>query len=167
MSLVGANGLNSAVNEHKLTDPGQILDDLNKYASVSLNKGDDENAVGDGMDITLCCLNKKQMKLRFAGAYNPLYLIRDKELEIIKTDKFAIGSFKPGDNNFNTHEIDVKKGDKIYIFSDGYPDQFGGLKGKKFMYKQFKETLLTTVNESMETQKLQDNLKPGEEPMSK
>ena len=106
------------------------------------------------MDITLCCLNKKQMKLRFAGAYNPLYLIRDKELEIIKTDKFAIGSFKPGDNNFNTHEIDVKKGDKIYIFSDGYPDQFGGLKGKKFMYKQFKETLLTTVNESMETQKL-------------
>jgi serine phosphatase RsbU (regulator of sigma subunit) len=154
MSLVGANGLNSAVNEHKLADPGKILDDLNKYASESLNKGDDENAVRDGMDITLCCLNKKEMKLRFAGAYNPLYLIRDKELEIIKTDKFAIGSFKPGEKNFNTYEIDVKKGDKIYVFSDGYPDQFGGLKGKKFMYKQFKETLLTTVNESMETQKL-------------
>ena len=154
MSLVGANGLNSAVNEHKLADPGKILDDLNKYASESLNKGDDENAVRDGMDITLCCLNKKEMKLRFAGAYNPLYLIRDKELEIIKTDKFAIGSFKPGEKNFNTYEIDIKKGDKIYVFSDGYPDQFGGLKGKKFMYKQFKETLLTTVNESMETQKL-------------
>ena len=154
MSLVGANGLNSAVNEHKLADPGKILDDLNKYASESLNKGDDENAVRDGMDITLCCLNKKEMKLRFAGAYNPLYLIRDKELEIIKTDKFAIGSFKPGEKNFNTYEIDINKGDKIFVFSDGYPDQFGGLKGKKFMYKQFKETLLTTVNESMETQKL-------------
>ena len=93
------------------------------------------------------------MKLRFAGAYNPLYIIRDNELEIIKTSKFAIGSFKPGEQNFETFEIDIKKGDKIYIFSDGYPDQFGGEKGKKFMYRRFKELLLSTINESMEDQK--------------
>ena len=153
MSLVGANGLNSAVSEHKLTDPGLILDDLNNYANLALNKHTDENAVRDGMDITLCSLNKKTMKLKFAGAYNPVYLIRDGELEIVKTDKIAIGSFTAGENHYNTHELDVKKGDKIYIFSDGYADQFGGLKGKKFMYRQFKETLLNTVNESMETQK--------------
>jgi serine phosphatase RsbU (regulator of sigma subunit) len=152
MSLVGANGLNSAVNEHKLSDPGLILDDLNKYASEALNKSND-SSVRDGMDITLCSLNKKEMKLKFAGAYNPLYLIRDGELEIIKTSKFAIGSFQPREKNFETFEIDIKKGDKIYIFSDGYPDQFGGPKGKKFMNRQFKEILLSTVNESMENQK--------------
>ncbi len=152
MSLVGANGLNSAVIEHKLGDPGKVLDDLNKYASESLNKSNDDS-VRDGMDITICALNRKEMKLRFAGAYNPLYLIRDNELEIIKTSKFAIGSFKPGEQNFETFEIDIKKGDKIYIFSDGYPDQFGGEKGKKFMYRQFKELLLSTINESMEDQK--------------
>ncbi len=152
MSLVGANGLNSAGKEHKLSDPGLILDDLNKYASETLNKSNDDS-VRDGMDITLCSLNKKEMKLKFAGAYNPLYLIRDNELEIIKTSKFAIGSFKPGENNFETFEIDVQKGDKIYIFSDGYADQFGGPRGKKFMYRQFKETLLSTINESMEDQK--------------
>ena len=93
------------------------------------------------------------MKLKFAGAYNPLYLIRNNELQIIKTDKFAIGSFKPGEKNFETIEIDVKKGDKIYIFSDGYADQFGGPRGKKFMYRQFKETLISTIHESMENQK--------------
>ena len=152
MSLVGANGLNSAANDHKLSDPGLILDDLNKYSSEALNKNNDDS-VRDGMDITLCSLNKKQMKLKFAGAYNPLYLIRDNELQIIKTDKFAIGSFKPGEKNFETIEIDVKKGDKIYIFSDGYADQFGGPRGKKFMYRQFKETLLSTIHESMENQK--------------
>ena len=152
MSLVGANGLNSAVTEHKLADPGKVLDDLNKYASEALNKSNDDS-VRDGMDITLCALNRKEMKLRFAGAYNPLYLIRDNELEIIKTSKFAIGSFKPGEQNFETFEIDIQKGDKIYIFSDGYPDQFGGEKGKKFMYRRFKELLLSTINESMEDQK--------------
>ena len=152
MSLVGANGLNSAAKDHKLSDPGLILDDLNKYSSEALNKNNDDS-VRDGMDITLCSLNKKQMKLKFAGAYNPLYLIRDNELQIIKTDKFAIGSFKPGEKNFETIEIDVKKGDKIYIFSDGYADQFGGPRGKKFMYRQFKETLISTIHESMENQK--------------
>jgi len=152
MSLVGANGLNSAAKDHKLSDPGLILDDLNKYSSEALNKNNDDS-VRDGMDITLCSLNKKQMKLKFAGAYNPLYLIRDSELQIIKTDKFAIGSFKPGEKNFETIEIDVKKGDKIYIFSDGYADQFGGPRGKKFMYRQFKETLISTIHESMENQK--------------
>lgn len=153
MSLVGANGLKSAVSEHSISQTGQILDDLNKYASDSLNKSGDENAVRDGMDISICSLNRKTNKIQFSGAYNPLYLIRDNELQIFKTDKFAIGSFEPGTKNYQTFTLDVKKGDIIYLFSDGYADQFGGLKGKKFMYKQFKETLLTISHEPMETQK--------------
>ena len=154
MSLVGANGLKSAVTEHSLAQTGPILDDLNKYASESLNKTGDENAIRDGMDISICSLNRKKNKIQFSGAYNPLYLIRDNELQIFKTDKFAIGSFEPGTKNYQTFSLDVKKGDIIYLFSDGYADQFGGLKGKKFMYRQFKETLLAICHEPMETQKV-------------
>ena len=100
------------------------------------------------------------MKLKFAGANNPLYLIRNGKLEVFKTNKFAIGSFTDGENNYETFELDLKEGDKIYAFSDGYPDQFGGERGKKFMYKKFKELLVETVNESMEDQKrkLEDRL---------
>jgi len=152
MSLVGANGLNSAFKEHKLSKPGLILDDLNRYANEALNKSADDS-IRDGMDITLCSINSKEMKLRFAGANNPVYLIRDGELEIYKTNKFAIGSFSQEEHNYENFEIDLIKGDKVYAFSDGYPDQFGGERGKKFMYKKFKELLVETVNESMENQK--------------
>ncbi|MBL6871598.1 MAG: SpoIIE family protein phosphatase, partial [Flavobacteriales bacterium] len=152
MSLVGANGLNSAFKERKLSKPGLILDDLNRYANEALNKSADDS-IRDGMDITLCSINSKEMKLRFAGANNPVYLIRDGELEIYKTNKFAIGSFNHEEHNYENFEIDLIKGDKVYAFSDGYPDQFGGERGKKFMYKKFKELLVETVNESMENQK--------------
>ena len=152
MSLVGANGLNSAFKEHKLSKPGLILDDLNRYANEALNKSADDS-IRDGMDITLCSINSKEMKLKFAGANNPVYLIRDGELEIYKTNKFAIGSFNHEEHNYENFEIDLVKGDKVYAFSDGYPDQFGGERGKKFMYKKFKELLVETVNESMENQK--------------
>jgi serine phosphatase RsbU (regulator of sigma subunit) len=135
-----------------LSKPGLILDDLNRYANEALNKSADDS-IRDGMDITLCSINSKEMKLRFAGANNPVYLIRDGELEIYKTNKFAIGSFNHEEHNYENFEIDLIKGDKVYAFSDGYPDQFGGERGKKFMYKKFKELLVETVNESMENQK--------------
>ncbi|MBM76948.1 MAG: hypothetical protein CL846_00555 [Crocinitomicaceae bacterium] len=153
MSLVGANGLNAVLNDKSIDKTGPILDALNKYASESLNKTGDENAVRDGMDISICSLNRKTNKIQYSGAYNPLYLIRDNELQVFKTDKFAIGSFEPGTKNYETFTLDVKKGDIIYLFSDGYADQFGGLKGKKFMYRQFKETLIKISSEPMEKQK--------------
>ena len=153
MSLVGANGLNGAIKEHKLNDPGMILDDLNAYSHESLNKEGDENAVRDGMDISLCAIDYKNMQLDYAGAYNPLYIIRNGEILITKGDKFAIGSFEPGAKHFNTQSIPLKKGDLIYVFSDGYADQFGGLKGKKFMYRQFRETLLSIKDLPMDEQR--------------
>ncbi len=153
MSLVGANGLNSAVKEHALHTPGEILDDLNKYAHESLYKKDDENAVRDGMDIALCALDYDNMNVEFSGAYNPLYIIRKGEILITKGDKFAIGSFDPGSKNYETHNIPIKKGDLLYVFSDGYADQFGGLKGKKFMYRQFRDTLLSIKDMPMDEQK--------------
>jgi serine phosphatase RsbU (regulator of sigma subunit)/CHASE3 domain sensor protein len=153
MSLVGANGLNGAIKEHKLNDPGMILDDLNAYSHESLNKEGDENAVRDGMDIALCAIDYKNMQLDYAGAYNPLYIIRNGEILITKGDKFAIGSFEPGAKHFNTQSISLEKGDVIYVFSDGYADQFGGLKGKKFMYRQFRETLFSIKDLPMDEQR--------------
>jgi serine phosphatase RsbU (regulator of sigma subunit)/CHASE3 domain sensor protein len=153
MSLVGANGLNGAIKEHKLNDPGMILDDLNAYSHESLNKEGDENAVRDGMDIALCAIDYKNMQLDYAGAYNPLYIIRNGEILITKGDKFAIGSFEPGAKHFNTQSIPLEKGDVIYVFSDGYADQFGGLKGKKFMYRQFRETLFSIKDLPMDEQR--------------
>ena len=154
MSLVGANGLNAAVKEHRLQNPGKILDDLNNYASESLYKQVDENAVRDGMDIAICSIDYKKMLLEYAGAYNPLYIVRDNEIVITKGDKFAIGSFNPYTKSFATHKIPLLSGDIVYVFSDGYADQFGGLKGKKYMYKQFRETLLSIKDLPMEKQRL-------------
>ena len=154
MSLVGANGFNAAVKEHRLQNPGKILDDLNNYASESLYKQGDENAVRDGMDIAICSIDYKKMLLEYAGAYNPLYIVRDNEIVITKGDKFAIGSFNPYTKSFATHKIPLLSGDIVYVFSDGYADQFGGLKGKKYMYKQFRETLLSIKDLPMEKQRL-------------
>jgi len=143
MSLIGANGLNDSVEKHQLNDPGTILNELNKSAYHSMNKEDVNVNVRDGMDLSLCAIDFNNLKLSFSGAGNPIYHVRNNELKIIKGDRFAIGSFVPGEKTYTTHEMTLIKGDMIYLFSDGYADQFGGLKGKKFMYKKFRELLLS------------------------
>ena len=153
MSLVGSNGLNQAVNEHKFTSPAEIMNDLNKIASDSLNKTSEGSTVRDGMDMAMCAIDYDNMKLEFAGANNPLYLFRGDELTQIKADKMPIGGFAPGEFEYTNHEIDLQKGDIIYVFSDGYPDQFGGPKGKKFLYKRFREVLMEIKDLDMEKQK--------------
>ncbi len=153
MSLVGANALNQAVKEHELAEPAKILNDINKISSESLNRGSEKNMVRDGMDISLCALHTKEMELDFAAANNPLYLIRKGKLTQLDADPFAIGGFEPGSKHYTNHKIKLEKGDCIYIFSDGYADQFGGLKGKKFMYKQFRDMLLEISPMTMHEQK--------------
>lgn len=153
MSLVGANGLNATIREHKANEPGAILDSLNKFVSDSLNKSSEENQIRDGMDIAICSIDYEKMELIYAGANNPLYLIRDDEFTIIKADKFAIGSFEPGTQNYTQHKVELKKGDLVYLFSDGYADQFGGERGKKFLYNRFRNHLLNVHKKEMDEQK--------------
>ncbi|HYG53480.1 MAG TPA: SpoIIE family protein phosphatase [Flavobacteriales bacterium] len=153
MSLVGSNALNQAVKEHELTEPAKVLDDINKLSSEALNKGVDKNSLRDGMDISLCSLNKETLELQFSAANNPLYLIRKGVLTQINADPFAIGGFEPGTKHYTNNKLQLEKGDCIYIFSDGYADQFGGLKGKKFMYKQFRDMLLEISGMSMNEQR--------------
>jgi len=157
MSIVGNNQLNYAVDVKKARKAGTILDYLNEGVIETLReKGNDHVAVSgvkDGMDLALCIIDKKNMKLQFAGANNPLCLIRDGELTLIKGDRMAIGgNFSDDLPKFTNHEIDLQKGDVLYTFSDGYPDQFGGEDGRKFMAKKFRELLVQIHKNPIEEQ---------------
>jgi serine phosphatase RsbU (regulator of sigma subunit) len=154
MSIVGYNQLNQAVNESGLSKPNLILNALNKGITKALKQTMDASTVKDGMDIALCAYDESTGMLEYAGAYNSLWLIRNGKLTEVKADKKPIGVFigeelKP----FHNYEIKLEKGDCIYVFTDGYADQFGGEKGKKFKYKPLKELLERNQHLSMEDQK--------------
>jgi serine phosphatase RsbU (regulator of sigma subunit) len=150
VSVVGNSGLNRSVKEFGLSQPAAILDKLTLLVEETFSKS--ENEVKDGMDISICCINKKTNLLEWAGANNPLWLIRNNIVEEIKADKQPIGAFdhrKP----FTNHAIQLNKGDAVYLFTDGYADQFGGEKGKKFKYKQLENLILTNNHLIMAEQK--------------
>jgi serine phosphatase RsbU (regulator of sigma subunit)/TPR repeat protein len=148
VSVVCNNGLNRSVREHDLTVPGEILDKTREIIIEEFQKSEED--VKDGMDIALCSVTG--MKLQYAGAYNPLWIIRNGEIIERKADKQPIGQFE-NTKPYTTHSFDLEKGDTIYIFSDGYVDQFGGERGKKFKGKAFRELLLSIQEKNMEDQK--------------
>ena len=142
MSIVGNTLLNEIVTEKNITSPAEILNELHVGVKTALKQsGDSENERRDGMDIALCSLNEEGTMLEYAGANRPLWMFRksksgDESFEMIKANKFPIGGLEMENEvkrTFTNHEIPVEKGDLVYIFSDGYADQFGGEKGKKFM----------------------------------
>jgi serine phosphatase RsbU (regulator of sigma subunit) len=149
VSVVCNNGLNRSVREHGLTIPGEILDKTREIIVKEFQKSEED--IKDGMDIALCSI--EGMKLQYAGAYNPLWIIRNGEIIETKANKQPIGQFE-NPEHYTTHSFDLGQGDTIYIFSDGYVDQFGGEKGKKFKSKAFRELLLSIQNKTMEEQKI-------------
>jgi serine phosphatase RsbU (regulator of sigma subunit) len=154
MSIVGYNILKHSVNNNNFTTPALILDALNQGVSETLHHGHEESQAKDGMDLSFCTIDYKNMELQFAGAFNPLYMIRDGELVQTKADKFPIGLFLGEEKKkFTNHKIKLQKGDTIYIFSDGYADQFGGPNGKKFMANHFRDLLLDVHKFPIEKQK--------------
>ena len=173
MSIVGYNLLDKIVGEYGITKPSEILDRLNKGVEETLRKEVEKLDIKDGMDITLCAFDKKTQTLEFAGAYNPLYIVStntlfDFDVELIpdmvsdeglklyemKVDRFPIGSFSDNQQLYQNHSVKLSKGDTVYLFSDGFADQFGGPQGKKFRYKQFKQLFLSINDKSMDEQKL-------------
>lgn len=152
VSVVCSNALNRTVLEFGIKDPGKILDKTRELVIATFEKSDKD--VKDGMDISLCCLNKTTNELLWAGANNSLWIISDNEKDVqeVKPDKQPIGKYAEA-KPFTTHKISLKKNDSIYLFTDGFADQFGGQKGKKFKYKQLKSVLLQNVNEEMSVQK--------------
>lgn len=153
MSIIGFELFRKITNIEGLSRPSDILNRLNEDFHVIFK--DVENVVlRDGMDVSFCSIDKKDRILEFAGAFNPLYLIRDNKITEIKGDRFAIGldetNFK--EQTFKNHIIPIQKGDILYLFSDGFADQFGGPDGKKYKYRRFRHLLLTLHQLPMEKQ---------------
>ena len=142
MSIIGYTQLNEIVTQQKTNDPGLILRELDKRVKIALNQNslNGKNSK-DGMELGLINIDFEQNKLEFAGAMRPLYLVRQGELKIFKGSKFSIGGISRREKEFATSRINILPGDSIYLFSDGYPDQFGGPNGKKFMTRNVADML--------------------------
>jgi serine phosphatase RsbU (regulator of sigma subunit) len=146
MSMIGSTLLNETINNKGITKPADILFQLRENIIHALKQTGASGENKDGMDISLCCLNRERNLLEFSGANNPVYLVRNNLLSKIKADKQPIGIYSGLPLPFTNHEIPVQKGDSIYVFTDGFADQFGGPGGKKFKYKQLEELLLNSSN---------------------
>jgi serine phosphatase RsbU (regulator of sigma subunit) len=145
MSMIGIEIIEKTIIEDNIDIPAAILAILNKGLEKTFSR---EKNIGtiirDGMDIGLCVIDTDKKKIEYAGAFFPLYLIRNNSLIEMKGDKLIIG-MNPSGQAYNNHEIDLMDDDILYLFSDGYVDQFGGSENKKFMYRRFRY-LLTTIH---------------------
>ncbi|MEC8969237.1 MAG: tetratricopeptide repeat protein [Bacteroidota bacterium] len=152
VSVVCSNALSVALLDEGKTKPSEILNRTRELVIERFERSEEE--IKDGMDISLCALNYKTGKMQWAGANNPLWIIRSGSdvIEVIRGDQQPIGIYVTSDP-FHNHEIKLQKGDCIYIFTDGYPDQFGGEKNKKYKTTTLKRFLLTIQDKDMETQR--------------
>jgi len=154
MSLIGFEILDKIINDQGIEQPAEILNILSKAIEVTFSKEEEDITLRDGMDIAFCVIDRKESMLQYAGAFNPLYLFRDNTLTEIRGDRMSVGILEGNrPSSFTNHVIPLEKEDVIYIFSDGYADQFGGPQGKKFMYRRFRHLLLTIHPLKMKDQK--------------
>lgn len=169
LSMLGVTFLNEIVNQKNISTTGEVLNILRERVISSLHQTGKQGEQKDGMDIAFLAINTKTLEVQFSGANNPLYIVRENtkpELEAdkkissdthtlyeIKGDKMPIGIYINDNQSFKTNYLKLEKGDKLYVFSDGYADQFGGPKGKKFKYKPFKKLLLSITDKTMQEQK--------------
>jgi serine phosphatase RsbU (regulator of sigma subunit) len=151
MSMLGITLIQEIINKEPQIEPDELLNELRIQVMETLHQKGDPGEAKDGMDMVVCKYFRKERRLHFAGANNPLYHIREKELTEYKPDKMPV-SIHEVMIPFTRHEIRIKKGDAIYLFSDGFADQFGGPKGKKFKYRAFKELLIAQAAKPMEEQ---------------
>ena len=155
VSVVCSNALNRTVKEFHITEPGKILDKVRDLVLETFEKSDDN--VQDGMDVSIAAISYTPMangfiQMQWSGANNSLWFVHSKEMREIAADKQPIGKYYKS-VPFNTHNVTLQKGDTLYLFTDGYADQFGGEKGKKFKYKQLQEKLLAISHQSLAEQK--------------
>lgn len=153
MSLLNISYLNEAIIEKRIDSPEKILEHVRTQIISTLNPEGSEVESKDGMDAVLCIYDFKHLWLRFACANNPLWVIRNNDLIRFKPDKMPVGMHYGEQKPFSINTLGLRKGDIVYTFTDGYADQFGGAKGKKFKYKALKELLLSIQKNSMEEQK--------------
>lgn len=152
MAMVGSSLLHQIIGQKKILEPSEILGHLNEGIVEALQQKNNESH--SGMDIAVLRYDPKTKEARFAGANRPMYLVRNYEADSIRPDKLPIGGFRPDeDRKFTQTVLSLQPGDRIYLYTDGYADQFGGPAGKKIMSKKFKDTLMNIHESPMEDQR--------------
>ncbi len=144
MSMLGISLLNDIILRERIVEPDNILNELRKRLIFSLSLNQDDSGMTDGMDIALVTVHSIENVLAFAGAYNPLLICREGSLIVHEADRMPVGKFVGETPPFTVKRDRVLKGDRIFLYSDGYQDQFGGEKNKKFSQRRFRELLLQT-----------------------
>jgi serine phosphatase RsbU (regulator of sigma subunit) len=152
--MLGISFLEEIIKNRKFTDTVQILEELSKEVRRALRQKGERNEAKDGMDIALCIYDTEKNILQYSGSHNNMYLVRKKELIEYKADWIPIGFSDDPEEKFTSHIINPIPGDTIYLFSDGYADQFGGPERKKFRYSAFKELLSKNSSKPLQKQKL-------------
>jgi ligand-binding sensor domain-containing protein/serine phosphatase RsbU (regulator of sigma subunit) len=153
MSIIGHSSLNKILQEYNITEPGKILNHLNDEIAATLHQYHKDNQIHDGMDIALASFDKDSKILEYSGAFNPLWLIRNNNLIETRANRYAIGLAPEIEKDFTNNVIQIENGDTIYLFSDGYADQFGGPDNRKLKIGYFKEILLGIQHLSMQEQR--------------
>lgn len=152
LSLIGASLFEEVVLQRRITEPAAILDAMREGFEQALNKGDDEAGHHDGMHASIAAIDARERRLRFAGAYHPLYLSRNGAVMELKGDRMPIGLHDGVAKPFAQHELRYQQGDRVYLFSDGITDQFGGPDGKKLRSAGLKQWLAETAALPMDDQ---------------
>ena len=152
LSLIGISFLNKIVNERGIVQPAIILNRLRSNVISHLHQSQSELLAGDGMDMSIISIDKRNNIMEFAGAMNPMYIIRDNKIIELKPDRMPVGYYDNEDRSFSSSKVALKHGDQLYLFSDGYYDQFGGDEGLKMKAKNFKEILQKCCYKSSEEQ---------------
>lgn len=155
ISIIGYKLLSKCITDYEHTNPAEILNQLNhEFQHANKKIMDSDYEIKDGMDIALCVIDTSKMTMEYAGAYNPIYQVKNGTLTKLATDKIPISLFSNNtDQTFTNYQITIESGDSYYLFSDGYADQFGGQNGKKFTYKNFQDLILSIQNLTMADQR--------------
>jgi len=143
--------LNELVRREEIESPAQLLEQLRTEIKTTLKQDSHNRSLRDGMDIAVCAINNETHQMQYAGANNPIIIIKNGQLEILKPTNNPIGIYLL-EEQFVNHNMQLEKGDVLYMFSDGYYDQFGGENNKKFMITRFKNLLLQNANEPTKKQ---------------
>lgn len=152
MSILGVSLLNEVILRNRFKNAADILNQTREHVMKALHQTGQEREQKDGMDLGLCYIDTIRHTLNYSGAYNPLYIVRNGILIEIKADRMPIGIAPFEEKSFTNTSYQLQKGDMLYLFTDGFVDQFGGTKGEKFKYPAFRRLLTTISGENMEKQ---------------
>jgi serine phosphatase RsbU (regulator of sigma subunit) len=153
MSILGITFLNEIISHGTYSGAGSVLNQMRERVMEALCQTGNDYEQKDGIDLALCLIDPVNSKLEYAGAFNPVYIVRDQNLIEISGDKMPVGVGAEEERSFTSHTYDICNNDILYLFSDGFADQFGGPQGKKFKYQSFRKMLCSVSNLPMEEQK--------------